>query len=184
MRRSRVRSPPRAYFFRDATTAEPSLRTETAVLTRQPDYMLGMSDRGDIPEWVRGLKRPLLYVMGPIYIIAGILHFVVPELFVQIVPPIVPFSLELVYLSGVAEILLGVGVLVPRTRRLAGWGLVLLLLAVFPANVYMATHGVVIEGAPGGGDPSALVRWGRLPLQAVLIAWAWWYTRSPPEDAL
>ncbi|WP_231753965.1 DoxX-like family protein [Natronomonas sp. CBA1123] len=143
-----------------------------------------MSDGRDLLGALRRLKRPLLYVMGPAYIVAGILHFVVPELYVQIVPPFLPFRLELVYLSGVAEILVGVGVLVPRTRRIAAWGTVALLVAIFPANIYMATHGVVIEGAPGGGDPSQLVRWGRLPLQAVLIAWAWWYTQSPPEEAL
>jgi len=143
-----------------------------------------MSDGRDLLGALRRLKHPLLYVMGPAYIVAGILHFVVPELYVQIVPPTLPFRLELVYLSGIAEVLVGVGVLVPRTRRIAAWGTVALLVAIFPANIYMATQGVVIEGAPGGGDPSQLVRWGRLPLQAVLIAWAWWYTRSPPEEAL
>lgn len=131
------------------------------------------------------LKRPLLYVMGIIYVIAGVMHFVVPELYVQVVPPAFPLALELVYLSGIAEIVLGLGVVVPRTRRVAAWGIVALLIAVFPANVYMATSGVVIEGVPGGsGDPSALVRWGRLPFQVVFVLWAWWYTRDPPEDAV
>lgn len=127
------------------------------------------------------LKRPLLYVMGPMYVVAGVLHFVLPELYVQIVPPVLPAPLALVYLSGLAEIAVGVGLLIPRTRRYAAWATVGLLVAIFPANVYMATHGVVIEGLPGGGDPSELVRWGRLPLQGVLILWALWYTR-PPTD--
>jgi uncharacterized membrane protein len=127
----------------------------------------------------RRLKRPLLYVMGPLYIVAGLLHFVVPELYVQIVPPALPAPLALVYLSGLAEIAVGVGVLYPRTRRHAAWATVALLLAVFPANVYMATSGVVVQGMPGGGDPSAVVRWGRLPLQGVLVLWALWYTREP-----
>ena len=125
------------------------------------------------------LKRPLLYVMGPLYVFAGVMHFVVPELYVQIIPPMFPAPLALVYLSGVAEIAVGIGLLLPRTRRYAAWATIALLVAIFPANVYMATHGVVIEGAPGGGDPSALVRWGRLPLQGVLILWAYWYTRPP-----
>jgi len=129
---------------------------------------------------LRRVKRPLLYLMGPMYVVAGALHFVVPELYVQIVPPIFPARLALVYLSGVAEIAVGVGVLLPRTRRLAAWATVAVLVAVFPANVYMATAGVVVEGLPGGGDPSALVRWGRLPLQAVLLLWAAWYTRPLP----
>lgn len=122
------------------------------------------------------LKRPLLYVMAPGYVVAGVLHFVVPEFYVQIVPPVFPAALALVYLSGVAEIAVGFGLLIPRTRQYAAWATIALLVAIFPANVYMATHGVVIEGMPGGGDPSALTRWGRLPLQAVLILWAYWYT--------
>jgi uncharacterized membrane protein len=126
------------------------------------------------------LKRPLLYVMGSLYVVAGVLHFVVPDLYVQIVPPVLPAPLVLVYLSGLAEIVVGIGLLIPRTRRYAAWATVALLVAVFPANVYMATHGVVIEGVPGG-DPSPLVRWGRLPLQGVLILWALWYTRSPTD---
>jgi uncharacterized membrane protein len=125
------------------------------------------------------LKRPLLYLMAPAYIVAGVLHFVVPELYVQIVPPVFPAALALVYLSGIVEIAVGIGLLIPRTRRHAAWATIALLIAIFPANVYMATHGVVVDGLPGGGDPSEFVRWGRLPLQGVLILWAHWYTRSP-----
>ncbi|GAA0679037.1 hypothetical protein ACFQDG_00715 [Natronoarchaeum mannanilyticum] len=128
---------------------------------------------------LRRLKRPILYLMAPAYVVAGVLHFVVPELYVQIIPPIFPAALALVYLSGLAEIGVGIGLLIPRTQRYAAWATVALLVAIFPANVYMATHGVVIEGLPGGGDPSAAVRWGRLPLQAVLILLALWYTRPP-----
>jgi len=132
-------------------------------------------------EVLNRFKRPLLYVMGPAYVLAGVLHFVVPELYVQIVPPVFPAALALVYLSGVAEIAVGAGLLIPQTRRKAAWATVALLVAIFPANVYMATHGVVIEGLPGGGDPSALVRWGRLPLQGVLVLWALWYTQPSTE---
>src|SRR6056297_1323890 len=126
-------------------------------------------------------KRPLLYVMGPGYVIAGILHFVVPELYVQIIPPILPAPLALVYLSGVAEIAVGVGLLIPRTRRYAAWATIALLVAIFPANVYMATSMVAIEGL-GGGDPSSTARWLRLPLQGVLILWAYWYTDASSSD--
>ena len=138
-------------------------------------YLISMRE---VLSW---LKHPLLYVMGPLYVVAGVLHFLLPEWYVQIVPPVLPAPLLLVYLSGIAEVAVGVGVLVPRTRRYAAWALVGLLIAIFPANIYMATHGVVIDGAPGGGDPSAVVRWARLPLQAVLILWALWYTRPPTE---
>ena len=124
------------------------------------------------------LKRPLLYVMGAFYVLAGVMHFVAPKAYAQVVPPSFPRPLELVYLSGVAEIVLGLAVLVPRTRRHAAWGLVLLLIAVFPANVYMATNGVVPDGAPEFMQESSdAVLWGRLPLQGVLVLWAWWYTR-------
>ena len=130
----------------------------------------------------RRLKGPLLLVMGPMYVVAGIFHFLVPGVYVQIVPPVFPAPSALVYLSGLAEIAVGIGLLIPRTRRYAAWATIALLVAVFPANVYMATSGVVVEGIPGGGDPSALVRWGRLPLQAVLILWAFWYTRPSDID--
>jgi uncharacterized membrane protein len=123
-----------------------------------------------------------MYVMSGLYVVAGVLHFFVPELYVQVVPPVLPAPLVLVYLSGVVEIAVGLGLLSPSTRRAAAWATVLLLLAVFPANVYMATSGVVVEGAPGGGDPRTIARWARLPLQAVLVAWAYWYT-SPLPDA-
>ncbi|GGK77389.1 DoxX family protein [Haloarcula sebkhae] len=124
---------------------------------------------------LRQLKRPLCYVMALLYVAAGGLHFVVPDLYVQIVPPVLPAPLALVYLSGVAEIAVGLGLLVPRTRSYAAWATIALLLAIFPANVYMAVSMVTIEGT-GGGDPSALARWARLPLQGVLILWAYWYT--------
>ena len=128
-------------------------------------------------------KRPLLYVMGPLYVVAGVLHFVVPELYAQIIPPFLPAPLALVYLSGVAEIAVGIGVLIPRTRRYAAWATIALLIAIFPANVYMATSMVVVDGI-GGNDPSPLIRWGRLPLQGVLILWAYWYTDPDltPQD--
>ncbi|AHB67674.1 MULTISPECIES: DoxX family protein [Haloarcula] len=124
---------------------------------------------------LRQFKRPLCYVMALLYVVAGGLHFVVPELYVQIVPPVLPAALALVYLSGVAEIAVGLGLLVPRTRSYAAWATIALLVAIFPANVYMAVSMVTIEGT-GGGDPSVLVRWARLPLQGVLILWAYWYT--------
>jgi len=123
----------------------------------------------------------LLYVMSVGDVIAGILHFVMPHLYVQIVPPRLPAPLLLVYLSGLTEVAVGVGLVYPRTRQAATWAIIALLLTVFPANVYMATSGVVVEGAPVGGDHSAALRWARLPLHVVLDAWACWYTRPMLE---
>ena len=129
---------------------------------------------------LRRLKRPLLYVMSLGYVVAGVMHFVYPSAYAQIVPPALPAPLLLVYLSGVAEIAVGVGLLYPPTRRAAAVATMLLLAAIFPANVYMAVSGVAVQG-PVSADPSPAVRWGRLPLQAVLVAWAWWYTRPLPN---
>ncbi|EMA06498.1 DoxX family protein [Haloferax denitrificans] len=135
-------------------------------------------------ERLRRFKTPLRYVMGALYVLAGVMHFVVPNAYAQVVPPVFPAALALVYVSGVAEIALGVGVVFRRTQRAAAWGLVALLVAVFPANVYMATSDIVLEGVPAAlREPSDAALWLRLPLQGVLVAWAWWYTRPAPADA-
>lgn len=130
-----------------------------------------------LSELAARAKQPLRYVMGGLYVLAGAMHFVLPGVYAQIIPPVLPYPLALVYLSGLAEIVLGVGVVMPHTQRLAAWGLILLLIAVFPANVYMATHDVVITGGPNWvNTPSDAATWARLPFQAVFILWAWWYT--------
>lgn len=138
----------------------------------------------DIVDTLSRLKRPLLYVMGAFYVGAGVMHFVVPRAYAQAVPPQLPQPLTLVYLSGIAEIILGIGVLIRRTRRQSAWGIIALLIAVFPANVYMATSDMAINGVPDWANPITQVAlWVRLPLQAVLILWAWWYTRLLPESS-
>ncbi len=119
-------------------------------------------------------KEKLRVILAICIIIVGSLHFAVPDPFVKIVPPYLPYHLELVYISGFFEILGGIGLLVPPVSQAAAWGLILLFIAVFPANINMAVNAIDLPGIP---DSSAL-RWGRLPLQAVLIAWAWWYTRT------
>jgi uncharacterized membrane protein len=120
-------------------------------------------------------KRVLLYVMGLFYVVAGVNHFLNPDFYVAIMPPYLPAHLELVYLSGVAEIVLGVAVLIPRYRVLAAWGVIALLIAIFPANLHVALHNIPVGGASEG---LGIWNWVRLPLQLVLIAWAWWYTRG------
>ena len=106
----------------------------------------------------------------------GLLHFIAPEGFVKIVPKMLPAPLFLVYLSGFFEMLGGVGILIPRTRRAAGYGLIALYLAVFPANINMAVNDLQPEHVT---LPAALL-WLRLPFQIAFIAWAWWCTRSTP----
>ncbi len=119
------------------------------------------------------MKKLSLGLIAAIFVGAGVMHFLKPRPFEAIVPPQLPAPRALVLISGAAEVLGGLGVLIPRLRRAAGAGLVALLVAVFPANVYMA---VAPEEAGQGVPPWAL--WLRLPLQFALIAWVWWATRG------
>ncbi len=121
-------------------------------------------------------RRRLRAVLASIMVGIGLLHFLAPGPFVRIVPASLPAPLVLVLVSGFFEVLGGLGLLVPRARRAAGFGLVLLYLAVFPANINMALHPEI--SAPYGLPVWSL--WARLPLQAVFIAWALWVGR---EDA-
>lgn len=122
-------------------------------------------------------KRVLLWVMAALYVAAGMNHLVNPQLYVAIMPPGLPEPAWLNLISGLAEIVLGVFVLEPRTRVLAAWGIVALLFAVFPANLYVALENV---GAEGPGTGLGALNWVRLPFQALFVAWAWWYTRPDP----
>lgn len=115
-------------------------------------------------------RRRLRAVLAAIMVGIGALHFLVPAPFVKIVPAYLPAPVALVMISGFFEILGGLGLLVPRVRRPASVGLVLLYLAVFPANVNMALHPEI--GAAYGIPVWSL--WARLPLQAVFIVWALW----------
>lgn len=121
-----------------------------------------------------GMRTPLRVALALFFVAAGVMHFRRPSLYAQIVPPYMPFPLALVYVSGVCEILGGCGILIPRLRRVAGWGLIALLIAVFPANVHMALGDVSIQELT---IPPWLL-WLRLPLQGVFIAWVWWCIRS------
>jgi uncharacterized membrane protein len=116
-----------------------------------------------------------LILLAVVFVAAGLNHFIMPELYVRMMPAYLPAHLELVYLSGLFEVLGGAAVVLPRLRSVAGWGLVVLLVAVFPANLHMAFRAESFPGLP----PLAL--WGRLPIQGVLIAWAWWATRPDRE---
>lgn len=127
-------------------------------------------------ETQRPVKEKLRIILAICIIVVGIMHFAVPDPFVKIVPAALPEPLALVYISGFFEILGGIGILVPPVSQAAAWGLLILFIAVFPANINMAINAIDLPNIPD----SSLLRWGRLPLQAVLIAWAWWYTK--PDD--
>jgi uncharacterized membrane protein len=113
------------------------------------------------------------------FIVAGTLHFVRPEFYLRIMPPYLPWHLPMVRVSGFFEILGGLGLLLPQTRRAAAWGLVALLIAVFPANIYMATNPV----DAGAASIAPALRWGRLPLQIVFVAWVLWCSHPRAELA-
>jgi uncharacterized membrane protein len=123
------------------------------------------------------LSLVLRWLLALAMISVGILHFVDPEPFARIVPPYLPRPMALVYISGVFEILGGVGLVVPIaiTQQIAAYGLVALFVAVFPANIYMAMERIPL----GAKHLPEWALWARLPLQAVLIAWAWFLAKHP-----
>jgi len=105
---------------------------------------------------------------------AGTMHFVNPEFFTKLMPPYLPLHYELVLLSGIFEIVLGLLLLVPRYSRLAAWGIIALLIAVFPANIHAFQNQELIPAPP-------IVHLLRLPLQGVFILWAYWHTKSESQ---
>jgi uncharacterized membrane protein len=106
-------------------------------------------------------------------VLAGLNHFRDPSTYLAMMPGALPVPLGLVYVSGAAEIAGGLGLVPRRTRRLAAWGLIALFVAVFPANINMAIHHLPL----GGKVVPAWMLWARLPLQGVLVLWAYWFTR-------
>ncbi|GAB3642901.1 DoxX family protein [Spirosoma arcticum] len=110
-----------------------------------------------------------LYLQAFLYIAAGVNHFINPKGYLAIMPDYIPAHSLMVVTSGVAEIVLGIGLLFPATRSISAWGIVVLLIAVFPANVFMAMSNRFRK-------MPAWLRWARLPLQGLLIWWAYRYT--------
>ena len=115
-------------------------------------------------------KQITIYLMSLFYVFGGIKHFTNVGWYMKIMPPYLSYHKELVYLSGAFEIILGIMLVFEKTRFLSGWGLILLLIAVFPANIYLAqTNGATINISP-------VLAWGRLPFQAVFIGLAYWHS--------
>jgi uncharacterized membrane protein len=114
-------------------------------------------------------QRVSRVVLAAFFVGAGTLHFLKPDAYEAVVVPGLPYPREIVWISGAAEIVGGLGVLSRPARPWAGWWLIALLVAVFPSNVYMAISPEEIRGL---SVPPVLL-WLRLPLQAVLIAWVW-----------
>ena len=122
------------------------------------------------------IKLITIYIMSGFYVWIGIKHFISPtDPFMHIMPPYLPFHLELVYLSGAFEIILGLLLLYKGTRTIAAWGLILLLVVVFPANIYLAFNE---EPQQLIGISAFVASWIRLPIQGVFIALAYWHSKG------
>lgn len=111
------------------------------------------------------------YLISGLFLITGILHFIKPQLFVKIMPDYIPYHLMMVYISGAAEVIGGLSIHFAKTQVWAGWGLILLLIAVFPANVNMTIKAVQKSGYTSLFSIATIVR---LLLQFVLIYWVYW----------
>ncbi|HEX9104094.1 MAG TPA: DoxX family membrane protein [Polyangia bacterium] len=123
----------------------------------------------------RGFKRVARWAMVVFMVASGIGHFAITDAYVAMVPASFPSPRLLVYASGVAELAGGLGLVVPwpRLRRAAAFGIIALLVAVFPANINMAVHHI----SPPGMHIAPAALWARLPFQALFVAWAWWLAR-------
>lgn len=120
-------------------------------------------------------KQISYYFFGVLYFLAGLMHFIAPDFYMKIMPPYLPFHLALVYLSGIAEMVLGLGLIYKPTQKWAAWGVIALLIAVFPANIYLAFN----EGAQEAlGTDQFVALWVRFPIQLLLIGIAYWQTKG------
>jgi uncharacterized membrane protein len=122
-------------------------------------------------------KIGMKYLFAAIFIFLGFNHFRDPDFYLRIMPPYLPWPSALHLIAGFFESALGVMLLIPRVQKLAAWGLIALLLAVYPANIHMAVHHELYQ-------LPMIFHWIRLPLQFVLIAWAWWFTKADVETGL
>ena len=116
-----------------------------------------------------------IYIMSFFYIKIGIDHFVNPNYYMHIMPPYLPFQIELVYISGFFEVLLGAMLLFDKSRFYASWGLIMLLIAVYPANIYLAFNEKPQEAIK---ISQFLASWVRLPFQFIFIALAYWHSQK------
>ncbi len=117
------------------------------------------------------MKRGFLYLMAILYMIAGVIHFLHPAQYVAIMPPWLPYPLALVYISGACESVFGLLLIPAATRRIGAWLIIALLIAIFPANIQMMLN------YRHAHNPELWATILRLPLQGLLIWWAWVYTR-------
>jgi uncharacterized membrane protein len=130
-------------------------------------------------------RRIARFFLAALFLVAGVFHLANPRFFLPIMPPWIPAPMAGIVISGIAELLGGVGLLIPvrEIQHAAGWGLLLLLVAVFPANIYMAVAHVRINGFPSND----WVSWARLPLQPILmlmVSWSAWIWPRPRGEGV
>ncbi len=117
------------------------------------------------------LKSVMRWLMGILFVLAGVNHFVNPAFYMRLMPPYLPWHLHLVYLSGMAEIALGLALVIPASARLAAWAIIAMLVVFMSVHVHMVVNAQLFPEVP------VALLWGRLALQGLLIAWAYWFTR-------
>jgi uncharacterized membrane protein len=140
--------------------------------------LLGLDALGVRPAYLRSRRSKLCVALAAMFLLAATARLASPDMLVEMVPAFLPFRQEAVYLSGLFEVLGAIGLLIPRFRRVAGWGLIALLVVVLPANLNVALHNLQLAGYPG----SPVYQWARVALQFVLIGLVWWASR--PASAL
>jgi len=118
------------------------------------------------------LKFLTILIMSCFYMNVGVKHFVEPEWFLQIMPPNFPHHYQAVYWSGFFELLFGFLLINPYARFIAGWGIIFVMITVFPANLYLAVNDGAVMGI------SKELAWGRLPFQYVFIGLAYWHAQD------
>lgn len=158
--------------------SETALSEKTALSqnpSQQPGAMRRAIESMQLPK--SRIKCFFLFLLSAFFTYAGFHHLFAPDFYVSIMPPWIPGHLALVYISGVFEIMGGIGVLIPRFRSLAGFGLVVLLVAVYPANLYMAFNPELFPDVP------VVALYVRLALQFVAFYWAYSVTRPDPVSA-
>ena len=124
---------------------------------------------------MKNIKFTTIVIMSLFYIWVGINHFIDPAWFVKIMPPYLPFHYEAVYVSGFFEILFGLMLIIPGSRRYAAWGLILLLIAVYPANIYLAFNE---DPQIAIGISAFAASWVRLPIQFIFLGLAYWHSKD------
>ena len=117
------------------------------------------------------IKTICKWLLAFLMVFAGVMHLIRPRFFLKIMPPYLPLHLELVYLSGVIELCLGICLLIPQFSRIAAWGTIALLIAVFPANIYLYQHQEIVPASP-------TAHFIRLLIQGLLIWMAYWQTQN------